>query len=280
MTQQPPTASDPSEPVKVDEPVASADADKRERSTIGFPYDDLDSAIGVARALHARGGSSGLDELAAELKYSRVDNGAFRTRTATARTFGMLTTSRNAVSLTPVGQMVVDPTQESRGRVEAFLSVPLYKAIYERYRGNMLPPQVGLERVFADLGVAAKQTDRARQAFQRSAEQAGFFAAGKDRLVAPITSPRQTASPTPVRTPVNEQGIEPTGGGGGGGGGRSLNPFIQGLVDSLPEPGKEWSEPEREQWLSAAKSIFGLIYRTTPKQLMAPQPMSGGSIEN
>ena len=42
-----------------------------------------------------------------------------------------------------------------------------------------------LERETAQLGVAVKQTDKARQVFERSARQASFFGAGPDRLVRP-----------------------------------------------------------------------------------------------
>ena len=50
----------------------------------------------------------------------------------------------------------------------------------------MLPPAAALEREMGQLGVASKQTGKARQAFERSAEQAGFFAHGADRLVMPV----------------------------------------------------------------------------------------------
>ena len=40
----------------------------------------------------------------------------------------------------------------------------------------------------ANLGVSSKQTSRARQAFERSANDAGFFQHGMDRLVMPIIS--------------------------------------------------------------------------------------------
>jgi len=41
-----------------------------------------------------------------------------------------------------------------------------------------LPPAAGLETAMVALGVTPKQKDTARQVFQRSATEAGFFAYG------------------------------------------------------------------------------------------------------
>lgn len=40
----------------------------------------------------------------------------------------------------------------------------------------------------------------------------------------------------------------------------SLHPFLQGLLDALPEPGTDWPIAKREQWLETARSIFALMY--------------------
>ena len=241
---------------------------KRERSTIAFPYSDLDSAVHVAHTAYTKAaGSCGLDQLAAWLGYSRVDNGAFRGVVNAARIFGLLTTSRKAVELTDLGVRITDPEQERQARSEAFLAVELYRKAYEEFHGRTLPPDSGLEAAFARMGVAAKQTDKARQAFQRSALQAGFFDAGKDRLVAPIRPPADSrnetgdeddkvggATATPLR--VEEVDTAP-----------SLHPFIQGLITTLPEPGTPWSDTERREWLTAAEHIFALIYKAERVQI-------------
>ena len=78
-----------------------------------------------------------------------------------------------------------------------FLNVPLYKAIFDKYKGGVLPPQAALERDIIGLGVAEKQTGRARQVFERSAEQANFVEHGKDRLVMPAVALRETPPETP-----------------------------------------------------------------------------------
>jgi len=40
----------------------------------------------------------------------------------------------------------------------------------------------------------------------------------------------------------------------------SLHPFFHGLLDALPEPGSNWPQTQREQWLETARNIFALLY--------------------
>jgi len=47
----------------------------------------------------------------------------------------------------------------------------------------------------------------------------------------------------------------------GGGGKRTLHPFIQGLLDTLPEQGTLWTVEGRAAWLQAAAQNFTLIYK-------------------
>ena len=146
---------------------------KRERSSIAFPYQDLDNAIAVARAIHQLTGSTAeMDQIAAHLDVSPKSSG-FTIQVASAKVFGLVTANQGTVSLTKLGVQICDQQQEKAARAEAFLAVPLYKAIFEKFRGASLPPDTGLEATIASLGVAQKQKERARQIFRRSAQQAG-----------------------------------------------------------------------------------------------------------
>jgi hypothetical protein len=157
------------------------------RSSIAFPYSGLADAEQVAEALFKRGDSANMDEIAAQLGQT-VSSGSFRTKVSTARTFGAIEVRRGQVTLSPLGRRLVDPEKVKQARVDAFLHVPLYKQIYEAYKGHQLPAAAGIESRMEKLGVSPKQTNRARQALQKSAERAGFFESGKDRLVTPALS--------------------------------------------------------------------------------------------
>ncbi len=62
---------------------------KREQSTIAFPYMDLDDAISIARGIHETTGASPCqhDQLAAAVQQSMNSSG-YRMRVSAARLFG------------------------------------------------------------------------------------------------------------------------------------------------------------------------------------------------
>jgi hypothetical protein len=174
---------------------SDADADpavdngrKYERSSIAFPYGSLKDAEEIANSLHGKWGDDAeIDQLAAGMK-TTSSSGTFRAKLGTARTFGVLEGTRGRARLTTLGKQIVDPKTVAAARVDAFLSVPLFKALYEKHKSGVVPPDEALENEILELGVSSRQTDRARQSFQRSAEQAGFFAHGRDRLIQPNTA--------------------------------------------------------------------------------------------
>lgn len=220
---------------------------------------DLDDAVGIAKAIHENAGTQcTVDQLAAYLKVS-ITSGAFRVRMANASTFGLTENERGEIRLTDLGRRIADVSQEATARAEAFLHVPLYGRVYEHFKGYTLPGAAALEKYMADVGVSSKQTDKARQAFMRSAKQAGFFAHGEDRLVRPA-GPGTKPIDKPKEQKSDDREKSRNGGGNGGDSG-GLHPFIEGLLKSLPPPDSEWSVADRVKWLQAASLIFDLIYK-------------------
>jgi hypothetical protein len=250
-------------------PKNGAAARSNDRSTIVFPYMDLDDAVDVAKHLYARSGISAcpMDELAAEMKQT-TSSGNFRLKTVTAGVFGLTEKDgRSSIKLTELGCRVVSPDGEAEARAAAFLEVPLYDQIYEKYKGKLLPPTKALEREMQVLGVASKQTDKARFAFQRSAKQAGYFNSGEDRLVRPRGATTSASADTLDQAAADapavreDQASRRNGQSAGTGGGGQYHPFIQGLLQTLPEPGNLWTIEGRAAWLQAAAQNFTLIYK-------------------
>jgi hypothetical protein len=242
--------------------VGGADGD-RLVSTIAFPWADLDNAVRVAKAIYKVGGTSlTLEQLAAELKVA-VKGGGFRLMYSAAKTFGLVTLSQGNVTLTDLGRTINDPKAEPAARAEAFLRVPLYRALYDIYKGGTpLPPASGLEAEMFKLGVVKKATERARQVFQKSAQQAGFFKYGTEKLVMPVATAAGTGTPEPQRQPEGQRHAEPHKGDHGGGGGGGRHPFIAGLLKELPAEGADWPTGDRVKWLKAAAMLFDFIYKS------------------
>jgi len=236
---------------------AKKDTGGRQRSTIGFPYMDLNGAIEMGMAIHAHVGLGECDDdqLAAWTNQS-VKSSGFRVQVYTARTFGVLDGDGAHHKLTELGRMLVDPNRAREARSKAFLTVPLYRAVFEKYKGGVLPPAAALERDMVGLGVAEKQKDRARQVFERSAEQAGFFEHGKNRLVTPGIAQSHEGVSAPEKREADRNG-----GGGSEPPSSTLHPFIVGLLSELPQAGSAWPDAKRKLWLDTASSIFKMIYK-------------------
>jgi len=160
---------------------------RNERSEISFPYSSMEDAEKVARAVHEWGGNDVTpDRLASSLK-TTVKSSGFRTDVAAARIFNFVD-GRGVLSLTPLGNRLVDAQTTEQARVEAFKNVPLFNKLFEDHQGKVLPGPKGIEAEILRLGVPPKQVSRARQLFQRSAQHAGFFNHSPERLVEPLTT--------------------------------------------------------------------------------------------
>lgn len=220
------------------------------RSTIGFPYTPLKDAELIASELHDQwGGKASPDQLAAGLGAS-PKSGAFRIKIATARTFGAIAVSRGSISLTDLGRKLIDPQTRASARVEAFMAVPLFAALADEYKGSMLPPDSGLEQKIQGLGVSAKQTAKARQAFQRSAELAGFFQHGRQRLV------------SPANLPSSEKHGEKHQDGNGKGDKSRTTSLPAPLVDlwlALLDEGQSWSPEKIQEFVEAARTLRSVL---------------------
>jgi len=167
------------------------------------------------------------------------------------------------ISLTDLGMRINDPQQEKAARVDAFLAVELYQKVFDQFRGSPLPPQAGFERALLSLGVGPKVTDKARQVLQRSAKQAGFFEMGADRLTKP---PIKIDPPGGVEKPNNGSNPPPPPSGGGGSG-SDFHPFIDGLLQTLPSIGSDWTTAERMNWLNIANGVFKLLYKGSTEEI-------------
>ena len=228
----------------------------RERSTIQFPYMNLETVLPLPKAIHAIGGHDcERGQLAAQMGLT-VNGGQFRTKLQNARNFGLLKYSGESVELTDIGIALCDPDTEKEALVQAFLSVSLFSQLYETFRDHKLPPDAAIQRRMIEEGVAYKQAQRARQVFKSSAATAGFFAIARDKLVRPHTSSSsgrfsKEASP-PQEGNHSGGGDEPPGG--------SRHPLMQALLAEMPESGTRWERDHCVMWLNMMLLSFGMMY--------------------
>lgn len=244
----------------------------RERSTIKFPYFDLADAELVARTLKdRRGGSAEVHELAADL--GQKVSGSFRLRLSACRMFGLIEIDKSHVALTSLGDTIGGPDALS-ARVEAFLRVPLYERLYARYKATTLPPDPGLESAMRLLGVVTNQVARARQVFKRSAEQAGFFTSGRDRLVKPplggSDTGRVNADDTGDADTLDDRSKTRVGGS------PVSDPMLAGLLRRmLPNEGEAFSASQRRLFFTALAVNLDVIYGPPTDGDLDPTMLAG-----
>jgi hypothetical protein len=257
------------ETVSMSEAVSAKSDDEgqtRQRSTIQFPYEDLQSAIDLASAIHSNAGLGECDDsqLAVWSGQSPKSSG-YRIQLAAARLFGFVETTAGQHKLTQLGSAVIDPNSARAAKVEAFLTVPLFKAIYEKYKGGVLPSQAAaLEREIVAMGVSDKVKDRARVKFEKSADSAGFFEHGKNRLVMPAVSLLREGPPAPEKEKEEKLGGGLGGGGNGGGRGSDLNldPLLVELLKKIPPTESGWDSAQRLRWFRTFAMNVSQIYDT------------------
>jgi hypothetical protein len=103
------------------------------------------------------------------------------------------------------------------------------------------------------LGVAAKQKARARQGFQRSAQQANLFAEGKDRLVLPggVSLDSKANGGASQRMDQQNVGQSSTG---------EINALIASWLEELPASG-EWTRDEHDSWMRVFQRVVDKLYK-------------------
>jgi hypothetical protein len=232
-----------------DEAEASAEDAGRARSTIVFPYAPLSDAERVALELHKYGGTA-TPEGVAKVLGQKSRSGAFRQKMSSARIFGLVGTRPGQVSLTRLGKAVIDPEKQARARAEAFLNVPLYKALFDKYQGDLLPPMTTLDHEIAELGVSPKQASTARQVMFRSAEQAGFFARGSSRLVAPTAEVNAVGgrAANDASTPMAGEFV-------------SLDSTLEAPIVAMLEVGETWSPEQTHEYVDGLRKMHRALSR-------------------
>jgi hypothetical protein len=239
------------EPLEAENEDAGEDG-KRQRSAIAFPYTDYENVETIANAIHTNAGHGDCSpgQLAAWTNQS-VKSSGFRTQISAARLFGVIEGEGEALRLTNLGQRIVDPNKARAAKAEAFLRVPLFKALFEKYKDGVTPPSVALEREILALGVAEKQKARARQVFESSAQQTGFRDIAPNRLVMPAVVVRE--KPPEEHKPKN-------GGGDGGDDGLKLDPLLVALLHKIPERGQDWPAERRLRWFRTFAMNVSEVY--------------------
>jgi|SRR5690242_1979567 len=183
------------------------------RSHAPTPYYNLAASIEVARRIYRHSGETcDRRALAALLGYSRVKNGAFLTRVAAAKMFGLLDEREGRISLSDRGRATVASATVVGGlqaRIEAFLKVEVFRLVFQTYRGRALPSNAALMRLLKSrFKVIGTRVGRTVRVLLQSAAHAGLLSrgAGRIRLSFPESAERVRWRAVPARLRVGPSG--------------------------------------------------------------------------
>jgi hypothetical protein len=209
------------------------------------------------------------------LGYSGVKNGGFLSKLGAARMFGLVDEAGGMLRPTQLASNIYAPVQASdaqRAKAQAFLNVELFEKVYERFKGQPLPTNEGLENLLRiGFKVVPAQVKNAIRTMHESAESAGFFnAAGRGRLVLPLAANSKSSTPSaasgvasggvsgaqtpslpplpmPSATRRSEQDL-------------SIPPAIYGLIRDLPPEGTGMSAAKRQRLINAFEASINWLY--------------------
>ncbi len=148
----------------------------RQRSVYLFPAYGFTTALDIASRVEESGGGILTEEtLAINLGLSAKSSG-FRLKSLSARQFQLIGKQGDTLTTTPVAKAIFKPTSSEdalRGYREAFLSIPLFKAVAERYKGQRLPDSQTLRNVLErEFYVEASRVQQAERILLDSARDA------------------------------------------------------------------------------------------------------------
>jgi hypothetical protein len=245
----------------------------RVKSGVASPYYDLEQSIVVASTIHDKGGGAcSREQLAPLLKYSGVKNGGFLTRVSAAKMFGLIEESGDVIRLTQRAQTILSPVMPvdaDRAKVDAFLSVELFGKVYEQFKGQTLPAEVGLKNLLEKTyQIVPDRVVPAIRIMMDSADAAGFFRStgNRTRMVMPILNGgggAAHAEAAPQHEEVPRDPPKPNGGKNGDGldgDPPGIHPAFVGLLRELPKAGTIISAKKRKALTDAFKATIDFLY--------------------
>ena len=228
---------------------------------VPLPQVHLAACVPIVRAIHEVGGNAcEWDQVAVKLELA-PKGGRFRLLMLASRWFKLLNYRGQDVTLSNLGVGLLDAGTHKSSLVAAFLSVDLYRKLYEDWKGSPLPPAPAIENRMVAEGVTRAQAARSRQRFIRSARDAGFFEMGRDRLVKPslvrqdsASSSDQVGKDAQPTDPRGDSGARPTPSG------LQLPRLVEDTLAKMPITQELEEMLSWDRWLKGFVTVLGMEY--------------------
>ena len=149
----------------------------RVRSPYLFPVYGLGLALQIAAQVESDGGGTLTEETLAIAMTASVKSSTFRLKALTPRQFGLLEKSGPNLSTTRLAKAILKPANDQEradALWNAFVTIPLFRALAERYKGQPLPQGDTLRNILErEFGIERSRVTSAERVLMDSAREAG-----------------------------------------------------------------------------------------------------------
>ncbi|MEQ1761883.1 MAG: hypothetical protein ABL984_01925 [Pyrinomonadaceae bacterium] len=169
------------------------------------PKVNLPEAVAIIKDFYELAGGEGSEDALSEIMDNSVSSSTFRAKLGNLRVYDLLESEGSKVAISPVGLNVVapkEPLERMTALKKAFLGMDVYKNVYEKYAGRMLPQDEFLINSVAELVPRTFAQDWL-QSFKDSALFAGLLI---DRGEGKFQVRSDVGSSTPVSKPMEQPG--------------------------------------------------------------------------
>ena len=173
------------------EETGNQDKKSRHRSVYLFPAYGFGTALTIAQRVEDGGGGSLSEETLAINMGLSVKSSGFRLKALAARQFQLLTKQADVLTTTPTAKAILKPTSSldaMNGYRQAFMAVPLFRAVAERFKGQPLPQGQTMRNVLErEFQVEHGRVQQAERILLDSARDAQVLTANGDKTYLSIT---------------------------------------------------------------------------------------------
>jgi hypothetical protein len=187
--------------------------DTQTKDRIGWgvrvPSVSFQQAIEIAKALCTVGGIDGsLDALSQVIGNTRSSS-SFSSKLSALKNFSLITTiDKDSYSFTELGRKIAIPTspsEEGNSIAESLMKVEIIKAIYDKYKGKMLPQKKYLANEIGNLGIPSSITNVWADYFVEAANYSGLLLARSDGSYQVMSSTITQTNPEQSTSQKEEQ---------------------------------------------------------------------------
>lgn len=174
---------------------------------VDYPRASLESGMQLAEAVASLGGSSSV-EMAAD-KMNRKVSGAFAAVVSAAVKYGIIVSKDGRLAVQPLFRSIkLAYTEDEKKKFlsQALLSPPLFKAIADRFEGQVLPTDHFEKLLIREFDVPQDMASRIAQYFVQGCKQAGLL--GSNGVLSSRSASVEPANDSSVLAADNEDAEE------------------------------------------------------------------------